>query len=78
MSDNKWNWSSIYIGTMLLANNIIIILIVYYVNSKSDFIDDIGNSIKQYLNDYTLHISFNNNPTNNPINNSLKNNNAFG
>lgn len=54
----NWNWSNIYIGTMLLINNIIIVSVIFYADSKLNDIDDIGSSIRHYFDNYTLHVSF--------------------
>ena len=52
---NRINWSVIFIGLMLLLNNLIIIYVVY--NLEMEF-DNLSDSIKNYFNNYTLHVAF--------------------
>jgi len=50
-----FNWSNMFIGFMFLLNNIILIVTILYVK---DNIYSVGDDMKQYLNNYTLHIAF--------------------
>lgn len=54
----NWNWSNMFIGTMLLLNNMMILLTLLYIKDNVYEFNEIGENIKHYLNNYTLHIAF--------------------
>jgi hypothetical protein len=49
------NWPNIFIGLMLLINNIIIISVIFYVIY---YCKGIGSDVKKYFDNYILHVSF--------------------
>jgi hypothetical protein len=51
----KWNWANMFIGLMLLINNIIIVSVVFFVFNACQ---EIGPDIKKYFDNYVLHVSF--------------------
>ena len=54
----NWSWSNMFIGSMLLINNMIIVLTLLYIKDNVYEINSIGDNIKHYLDNYTLHIAF--------------------
>ena len=54
----NWSWSNMFIGSMLLINNMMILATLLYIKDNIHEYNSIGEGIKQYLNNYTLHIAF--------------------
>lgn len=54
----NWSWSNMFIGSMLLINNMMIVVAVLYIKDNISEFNTLGHNIKDYLNNYTLHIAF--------------------